>query len=158
MKAKKSGMIILGIGNILKADDGIGVHAINELRKLPLPEEVDVIEVGTGSFDILKLFDTADNFIIIDAIDCDAKPGTVFTLKPAEFSGFPENKISLHEFGLEEILNYLRKRKDIKAIIIGVQPKDTYSWSLELTKEVQEAVPRIVDMVLTEVKKYTARY
>lgn len=91
MKNKKDKILILGLGNILLNDEGIGVSVVNEMEKLDLPENVDLLDGGTGGFVLLSLFQEYQTMIIIDATLNNEKPGSIKVLKPKFSSDFPKS-------------------------------------------------------------------
>ena len=96
-------ILILGIGNYLMGDEGVGVHAIQRLEKLPWPEYVDLLDGGTGGFHLLSYLTDYPKVILIDAtMDGDA-PGTVKLIKPKFASDFPR-ALSAHDIGLRDLI------------------------------------------------------
>ena len=79
-KAKKT--LILGLGNILLQDEGIGVHALNKMTVMKWPEHVDLLDGGTGGFVLLSLFQDYNTIVIIDAALSDDLPGTINVIEP----------------------------------------------------------------------------
>ncbi|HVP37397.1 MAG TPA: hydrogenase maturation protease, partial [Terriglobales bacterium] len=93
-------ILVVGIGNLLLTDEGVGVHVIQELSKLKLPEGVELADIGTASFDLLTFMEGKDKVIIIDALVSDDKPGTLYHLSPEDLiSGKSVLLTSLHQFG-----------------------------------------------------------
>jgi len=142
--------LILGLGNILLKDEGIGVHVIRELKKHNLPG-VEIIDGGTAGMDLLSFVKNVQKLIIIDAIRLNKRPGLIYCLHPYEME-FTRPNISLHQVGVLEILSVAKKLHCLPedTIIIGVEPKEI-TWGLDLTSEVKETIPCIVDLVLEKV-------
>ena len=157
---KNSRVLILGLGNILLKDEGIGVHIAGELQKLALPHYVEVIDGGTAGLDILLSQEGLYKLVGIDALRAGKEAGTIYKarLKTEErdkleqiFSGC--SRISLHQMGLLDALAAAEKMnctpKEI--VIIGVEP-EKMDWGLELTDEVKHRVPEIINTVLKEIE------
>lgn len=92
---------IIGIGNLLLMDEGIGIHAVNELLKHKLPENIEIFDGGTGGFKLLELMYEAGRVIFIDAVDNGKKPGAIISFKGnAIYSSYRKIRYSLHETDL----------------------------------------------------------
>lgn len=105
-------ILIAGIGNLLLTDEGAGVHIIRELSKRKLPDNVELVDIGTASFDLLTFMEGKDKVIIIDAIAVDDEPGTLYKLSPDDIiSGKQKLLTSLHQFGIPEVLNSMRQKR-----------------------------------------------
>jgi hydrogenase maturation protease len=91
---KKNKTLILGLGNILLQDEGIGVHALREMEKLKWPPHVDLLDGGTGGFVLLSLFQDYQTMIIIDAALTNDPPGTIKTIQPKFAKDFPKSLIT----------------------------------------------------------------
>jgi len=152
-------IVIIGVGNLLLKDEGVGIHVIEELQKEDLPSEVMVLDGGVGGIGLLDFFRGASKVLLIDAADIDLEPGAVVRFSPEEVKGKKESpRFSAHEVGLWEVLE-LAKALDHyppEVIIIGVQPKEI-SWGTDLTPEVQAAVPKVLEAVFKEIQASITR-
>lgn len=150
-------VLILGVGNLLLTDDGFGVHLIDALKEAALPGNVTLLEAGTVSHQLIPLFREIDHLIVIDAVQAGDAPGALFRFSPDDLTFRSEPMVSLHQISLVDVLKMaeLTGRKP-KTIVIGVQPKDVSSWSLEMSPELQAVVPRVRELVLEELKKIGA--
>jgi hydrogenase maturation protease len=151
-------ILVLGIGNILLSDEGIGVRIIEELQKrFTFPPNVELIDGGTAGLQLLPLIEEADHLIVVDAIEVGAALGTVFRAERQEGSaGMPE-RISLHEVGLLEVLSLAELHSRCPpAVVIGIQPKDL-SPSLSLSPELEASIPRVIEVVIAELDGLGAR-
>jgi hydrogenase maturation protease len=150
MKNKK--ILIVGVGNLILRDEGVGVHAVRELEKRDLPPHVEVIDGGTYLMDLLNVIQEAERIIVIDALQGGGAPGTVYRVTPDDLMAETERTLSLHQVGLLEILGIARQLGgDPQVVIIGVEPKEI-SWGMELTSEVEAKLPRVIDAVFEELK------
>lgn len=143
--------LILGVGNILLRDEGVGVYVAQRLMKLSLPPDVAVIECETELFGVMSLIEKAKKLIVIDAIKAGAHPGTVFKFRDQDICEPSKKLYSLHQIGLLDTLEILG-RMDVKPIttIIGIEPKDV-EVGMELSSEIEDAMPGIISQVLDEV-------
>lgn len=149
-------IVVMGIGNYILADEGIGVHAVKELEKEEWPENVEIFDCGTlGILASYKIAE-ADVLIAIDAIVSKEEPGTVkvFDKKDIMLSKVPA-KISPHQIGFQETLLHAQLRGDCpeKVKLIGVVP-ESYDTSTELSDACRAALP----VVLDHVRKLVAEY
>ena len=106
--------LILGIGNILLKDEGIGIHAIEYLDIKEFPAGVDLLDGGTGGFHLLELFQQYKQIIIIDATLDQNKPGTVKLIEPKYASDYPKS-LSAHDIGLKDLVE--------SSMLLGNSPK-----------------------------------
>jgi len=144
-------LLVIGLGNFLLGDDGVGVHAVRALAVDP-PAGALTVEVGTALLDALPLLEDARRVVAIDAMQAGGPPGTVYAFGPEDVAR-AATRTSLHELGLVAALDLLppgRPRPDIS--IIGVEPV-TIDFGLELSPPVREALP----LVLETVKRLIAR-
>jgi len=143
-------ILIVGIGNILCRDEGIGVHVIQEMEDMELPGHIKLLDIGTYTPDLISLLEGIRKLIIIDALKAGGSPGTIYRCKPEDLLANEEGPISLREIGLIETLNMAKKMgREIDAVIIGVEPK-VLDWGVELSGELKKQIPAIIEAVLKE--------
>ncbi len=143
---------VLGIGNILLSDEGVGVHVVNELSQISLPENVSVIEGGTDGFRLMNIIMEADRLIVIDAVKGGDEPGTIYRFSIDDVKACPAGfKTSVHQIGILEVIDLSGLiGKTPRTTIIGVEPK-SLEMGLELSPEIREKIPRIIELVLEEI-------
>lgn len=148
----KHKIMILGVGNILLSDEGLGVQFLAELAKETLPESVELVEGGTAGLELIHLINGVDFLIIVDAIDAQIEPGALFRFRPEDIKVFPDcYKTSFHQVGILEVLSLASLLNEApKTIIFGVQPL-TVNWGIGLSPEVNQAFPRLKELVLEEI-------
>lgn len=145
---KKDRILILGIGNYLMGDEGIGVHAIHALSKTKLPGNVDIMDGGTGSFDLMPILAQYPLAIFIDATMDFRSPGTVDVIYPKFAKDFP-TVLSAHDVGLKDMIDALEFKDELPEIIlITVSIKEMNPMSIDLTDPIKKSVPGIVDKVM----------
>ena len=150
-------ILILGVGNILLGDDGFGVHLINSLSDTPFPPNIQILEAGTVSHQLIPLFRELDHLIIIDVVEAGDTPGSLFRFSPEDLQFTKEQMVSLHQISLIDVLSMAEMTGGKpKTVIIGVQPKDVSTWSLELTEPVRAVLPKVKELIFEELKKIQA--
>lgn len=142
--------LIVGIGNLLYRDDGIGAQIIEEMKKMRLPDQIELLDMGTSTMDLIYHLEDVNRLIVIDAIKAGGTPGTIYRLKPDDLLPSKNRPVSLHDIGLLETLNMAKRRgQEVDTIVIGVEPK-ILDWGLELSDEVKKRIPDLIEAVLKE--------
>ncbi len=148
-------ILVLGVGNLLMKDEGVGVHAALKMLDMPLPPSVEIIDGGTAGVDLLYYMENREKIIIIDAIQTDEPPGTIFRLTPVNIiSSIARNKhFSLHQPGVAELLKVAQAiEQPIKDVVIfAVQPADI-SIGTELSPILEKNLPGLIQSVLQEIE------
>jgi hydrogenase maturation protease len=135
-------ILILGLGNYLMGDEGIGIHAVKDYRN-KYPESVEILDGGTGGFHLLSLFSSYDIMIIVDATLNDDPPGTIKVLEPRYSKDFPKS-LSSHDIGLKDLVESASFAGTIpKIYIVAVTVKDYRNVSMGLSPEVKNSIPAI---------------
>lgn len=153
-KPRKTRILIAGLGNILLRDDGLGVHAVRELKKSP-PPGVLVAEIGTWVLDGLHLFEWADKVLALDAFQAGGVPGTIYACRDTEVAS-PGAAASLHELGLLSALHLIAAEKKPEVFVLGMEPA-AIDFGLELTPRVKAALPRYVEVIRETVDRWRLR-
>ncbi len=142
--------LIVGMGNLIYRDEGVGVHVIQQMQKMKLPDHIELLDIGTSTMDLITYLDGVKKLIVIDAMKAGGAPGTIYQCKSEDLLPEEEGPISLHEIGLLEALSMARKKGlEIETVVIGVEPK-VFDWGIELSEEVREKIPTIIKVVLEE--------
>lgn len=146
-------VLIMGIGNYLMGDEGVGVHVAQRLAKETLPEGVDVLDGGTGGFFLMEYFENYPVVILIDATLDDRPTGTIRVIEPRFASDFPR-AMSTHDIGLRDLVEGLA--------ILGKLPKIyLFAVSIEMIQsqqiELSPALERIMPELLAQVKDMALR-
>ena len=140
--------LILGIGNELLGDEGVGVHAARLLRKENLPKQIKIVEVGTAILDALPDLEQADRVIILDAMKDDQPPGTVYKISLDHCSG-ASCIASMHGFDIFRVMALAGRSTPPPVMVFGVEPQKI-DWSLELSTSVTDSMPFLLDAVRAE--------
>jgi hydrogenase maturation protease len=142
------GKFVVGIGNVLLRDEGVGCHVAQALEGIPLPD-AEVIDGGTCP-DLLQLVADADKLVIVDAVRGGGVPGQIYRFRPEDIEMENKRVLSLHDIGLIDNLKLAQLRCNVgETVIIGVEPREL-GWGLELSPELEEKMPQIIDVVLDE--------
>ena len=142
-------VLVLGIGNILWADEGFGVRAVEAFhRAYALPEEVTLLDGGTQGLYLVNFVQEADRLLVFDAIDYGLPPGTLKIVEDGEVPKFTgAKKMSLHQTGFQEVLSaadFLGSYPE-RLTLIGCQPEDLEDWGGPLTAPVRAAIGPAVE-------------
>ncbi|WBW95813.1 hydrogenase maturation protease [Oceanirhabdus sp. W0125-5] len=143
---------IIGIGNILLRDDGIGVHLISELHKEKLRCDVDLIDGGTSTFDLLGYFLDNEKIIVVDSLKGGHEPGTIYRITPEELGTYIKSNSSLHDVQVFDIIKQANLMgADPEVIIIGVEPHEIF-YDMELSQTLKNEMPNIIRIVKEEIE------
>jgi hydrogenase maturation protease len=144
-------IVVIGVGNLLMKDEGIGIHAVKSLQEIHLPPDVKLIDGGTSP-DLIAYTRAGDKMIIIDAARAGGAPGTIYRFKPEDLAAGKGSLTSAHEMGVAENLNLmaLTGNKPVDVIIIGIEPAEI-DWGMELSATLKQKLPAIVKAVLKEI-------
>ena len=149
-------VLVLGIGNLLWADEGLGVRAAEALAEgWDLPHRVTVLDGGTQGLYLLPFLEEADALIVFDAVDYGLPPGTVKVVRDREVPAFlGAKKMSLHQTGFQEVIAtaQLVGRCPERLLLIGVQPVELEDYGGGLRPETEARIPEIVEIALTELR------
>ena len=145
------GSVVIGIGNLLKSDDGTGIHAVRYLRD-KLPPGVPLVEGGVYGLDLLSCLEGRDKAVFIDALDAGEDPGAVFRFTPQDVKHERSPMVSVHDLGLYELIGAARLLDQCPEhiTIIAVQVK-SMETGMELSPEVRASLPHIHRLVLEEI-------
>lgn len=143
--------LILGIGNVLLGDEGVGVEVVRRLGELALPEGVVCLDGGTGSFALLEPLQQADRIVLVDAAADGAPPGTITRLAPRFSKDYPRT-LTAHDIGLKDLLDafhLLGEPPEVVLFAISVHPPS--EPRLGLSPPIASAAGDAVGMILEEV-------
>lgn len=145
-------VLVLGIGNILWADEGFGVRAVEAFHKAySVPENVTILDGGTQGLYLVQFVNDHDRLIVFDAIDYGLEPGTLKLVENDEVPKFTgAKKMSLHQTGFQEVLSAsdLMGHYPEKLALIGCQPVDLEDWGGPLTGPVAAVIPPAIALAV----------
>lgn len=136
---------VLGLGNLLLGDEGVGVHVVRALQQKSHPDGVVLADIGTAVLDAIPLLEECDRVIVIDAVKAGKEPGTLYCMP---LSAMNEKKCiaSLHGVDLHRVMRLSRRSSPPEVLVIGIEP-DRIDWSLELSPSVNAALPMLFQLV-----------
>ncbi|MDX1314197.1 MAG: hydrogenase maturation protease [Eudoraea sp.] len=147
-KDKSDSILVMGVGNYLMGDEGIGVHIIQEMAKLDLPDNVDILDGGTGGFTLLGCFESYPTIIFVDATMDGKPPGTLSLIKPRFASDFP-TALSVHDVGLKDMVEAVYLMDEVPDIhLLTISIEEMKPMTLELSDPVKAAIPRAIDKIV----------
>jgi len=148
---------VLGIGNLLLKDEGIGVHLVQKLADKVNDANVKIVDVGTYPDFLSLVDDNLDKLIIVDAVQTGDKPGTVYRFSSGDLDMDSMLPVSAHDIGVLDSLKTMAlfNKQPKSTVIIGIEPK-TIDFGLELSPEIEDKLPEIIDLVLKEIEETTA--
>ena len=150
-QTKRNRLLILGIGNVLMGDEGVGVRVVTEVEKAAWPADVECLDGGTGSFLLLEPMQNAEKVILIDACIDGAAAGEVRKLRPKYSRDYPKT-LTAHDIGLKDLLDafYLMgdRAPDVTLFAVSIPPLQ--NMQIGLSETVDDAVPQIVELVRSE--------
>jgi len=150
-------ILVLGVGNTLMTDDGVGVHAALELAKESWPDNVTILEGGTFTQDIYYLFMDYDRLLVLDCVRAKHPPGTIYRLTEDDIKQNREQRMSVHDIDLIDSLRMAEmagKRPDM--VVIGIEP-ESMDWSMEMTETLQAKFPKFLEHARTELRALIKR-
>jgi hydrogenase maturation protease len=146
-------ILILGVGNLLLSDEGVGVHVAQRMLQIDLPPEVRVVEGGTDGFGLINIILEADRMILIDAVRGGGAPGSVYRFDVEDCNPCPDLfRTSVHQVSILEVVHlsgFIGSAP--KTTIIGVEP-GALEMGMELSPEIEEKIPRVIQLILEEIE------
>jgi hydrogenase maturation protease len=142
--------LVLGMGNLLLGDEGVGVHAALSLIE-DCPPGTTVLDIGTAILDALPALERAERVIIMDAMKAQGDPGTVYRVPLSQCKG-SQCIASMHGFDIFRVLALTKRREAPEVIVLGVEPA-CIDWSMELSPQVANALPFLLEAVRNEIEE-----
>lgn len=148
-------IIVLGVGNILLSDEGVGVRAVEKLqRDFVLPAGVEVIDGGTTGMEMLEDLAGADHILIVDAVRSGNAPASIVRIAGEQVPVFFRTKLSPHQIGLSDVLAtlVLTGEQPGGVTVIGVEPV-SLETAMELSPQVEAVLPEVVSLMVEELRQ-----
>jgi hydrogenase maturation protease len=155
MTSRKS-LLVLGLGNVLCSDDGLGAIAVNMLdHAFERPRGIDVLDGGTLGLALLPYLEEAEAAILVDAIRADAPAGSLIRLEGADVAPAVEQRLSPHQIGVADLLDGVRwlDRYPQRLVLLGVVPA-TLELGVECSPAVRAALPALVERLADEIRGF----
>jgi hydrogenase maturation protease len=146
-------ILILGIGNILLKDEGIGVRIIEAMQKMEIPPDIELCDGGTAGADLVDLIADRRKVIIVDAADADVPPGTMVKMRPEDLARPEDAEISLHDFALAQTLFMTEQLKCTpkETVILGIRPFEI-NYGTELSPGLAGLIDSYIRAILSEAR------
>jgi hydrogenase maturation protease len=147
-------LVVLGIGNTILRDEGLGVKALELLReRYEFSPPVELIDGGTIGIDLLYFLEGVDKLLVLDAVSGGKPPGSLYLFRNEEVKKYFRHKVSMHEIGFQEVLSLLDiKGKPINCMtVMGIEPK-LIELGTELSPEVEDRLEDLVNMAVEELR------
>jgi hydrogenase maturation protease len=150
----KRRIAVVGVGNILMGDEGVGVRSVEALRREDLPEGVELFDGGTAFHALVGELKRFDKLIVVDAVRGGKPPGTMYRFALEEVEETRELMLSLHDIGVVETLTLERliHRIPEEVVFIGIEP-EKIEPSMELSPALKEKLPILIQRVLKEIQE-----
>lgn len=153
MTGQNGGALVVGVGNILLRDEGVGVEVVRRIAvdALSLPAGTSVVDGGTLGLDLLPLISATDRLVLVDAVDLGRSPGTVAVLRGGALDTAFAGHLSAHQVGVSDLLAAARLMDGLPAhvALVAIQPEEI-GVGLGLSAAVDAAVPRAIGLVRDE--------
>lgn len=151
MTQTSNGAVVLGLGNLLHSDDGLGVHAIQQLRNdRRVGSGVTLLDGGTQGLSLIPHIWGFPRLLVIDAVDVGEEPGTLVRFEGTALDGLP-GKATVHQLGFADLMVAMKLLGEPpeEVVVLGVQPMST-DWGAELMPPVQNALAGLLDVVIAQ--------
>jgi hydrogenase maturation protease len=140
-------VLVLGVGNVLMGDEGVGVHAAQRLESLAWPPGVTVVDGGTGGFHLLSLLGDCDVAVMIDATLDGRPPGTIRVFEPRYASDFPR-ALSAHDIGLKDLVESADLLTQLpRVVLVTISVAEIQSMQTTLSPGVEAVLPAVIERV-----------
>jgi hydrogenase maturation protease len=146
-------ILILGIGNILLKDEGVGVHTVNKMMSMALPPDVEVLDGGTRGLDLLSYIEGRKKIIVIDTVTTGDPPGTIYRFRDESLVVNKPLLRTAHGIDFVDVINTSKMlgSKPDEIVFIGIEPEEI-SEGLELSPTIEKRVPALIKMVMKEIE------
>lgn len=149
-------LLVLGVGNLLLTDDGVGIHAVRDLEQESEwdRDQVNFIDGATFTQDIFYIFQDYEQIVVLDAVKAGQQPGTIYKFSEEQLRENTEQRLSLHDI---DMLDSLRMAELVghkpSLLVLGMEPLTISDWSMELSVPVQEAYPKFLEVARKEIRQ-----
>jgi len=143
---------IIGIGNILRKDDGIGVHVINELEKEGLTSTIQLVDGGTSTLDMLGYFLDYERIIVVDCLKAGYEPGTIYKIKAEDIKNYKKESLSIHDVQILDVVKMANMMERFPSVVIfGIEPKEI-EFDLEMSDVMKSKIPEVIKLIKKELE------
>lgn len=152
----ENSIVVLGVGNILLTDEGLGVHVVEDLKaNYNFTPHISLIDGGTMGMELLTYMRGMKKILLVDAVNGGEAPGTIYEFPHRELEQYFTDHISVHEVGMQDILRIraIQENPLEDAIVIGVEP-ESLDVGFEPSAPVQKALPEVKERVLRVLREW----
>jgi hydrogenase maturation protease len=149
-------MTLIGIGNVLQKDDGLGVYAASYLNEnYTFSEKIEIINGGVEGIHLLNVLEESDHVVVLDCLQLDDAPASIYAIPAKEISGYGLNNGGAHEIGILQCMDMMELQgKEVpEAIVIGIVPAEV-TFSFGLSDEIIDAFEDYISVVLQYLSKH----
>jgi hydrogenase maturation protease len=152
--SRRGRILVLGVGNLLLSDEGVGVHVAQRMTGMDFPPEVEILEGGTDGFGLMHVLLRTERLILVDAVKGGGPPGSIYRFNIEDCPPFPDIfKTSVHQISILEVIHLSGLVGSVpKTVIIGVEPK-CLQMGMELSPEIEVRIPAVIELVREEVTR-----
>lgn len=151
---KSNSVLVLGVGNYLMGDEGVGVQLIQAMEKMNLPSFIDIVDGGTGGLLLLNLFESYRFIILVDATMDGKDTGTITKLKPRFASDYP-SALSVHDVGLKDMIESVYLMEKVPEIhLFTISISEMKPMTLELSPKVEASIPICIAQIIALANQY----
>ncbi len=145
---------VLGLGNILLRDEGVGVHVVEELNnKYSFTPPIKLIDGGTLGFALINEIEDCKKLIVVDAVKAGNEPGTIYRFTRKDINVAVPHSFSVHDIGFITALDEWKILGiEPEIIFFGIEPKDMSSWSMDLSDCIRDKIPKLIGLIINELK------
>ena len=153
MEHKPKPILILGIGNVLLTDEGVGVRVAEEMKKMTLPQDVEVIDGGVGGLNLQYCVEGRKKVIVVDTVKAGAPPGTLFRFTDKDLAAKKGTIRSAHGIDFSDVIDVCRflGTKPDEIIFLGIEP-ESLDAAMELSPNIEKMVPVLINLVMKEIE------
>lgn len=149
-------LLVLGIGNLLLTDDGVGVWAARKLMEEVWPEGVVIREAGTFTQDIFYTFGDVERLLVLDVVHAGGRPGSLYLLEEEALVGRVNQRLSIHDIDLLDSLrmaeHYFGRKPALR--VLGMEPQNYTTWQIGLSPALEERFPSYLESARTEIARW----
>ncbi len=153
-------ILVLGVGNVLLSDEGLGVRVVQELQEnYRFPDYVELMDGGTLGIDLLYFMEGFERLLLVDAVLGGSSPGSFYRFEGEEVKAYFRNKVSAHELGIQEVLALAQMlgKAPKEIVLLGMEP-ESLDISLELSDTVKSRLDELILAVLRELERWGVSY
>jgi hydrogenase maturation protease len=149
-------ILLMGLGNILLGDEGVGIHAVHHLKeRYHFDPPIEIVDGGTLGLDLLPFLENTDNALFVDAIDFGKEPGYVEEIEDGNIASAIQTRLSVHHIGLSDLLlaALWMDKKPKKICLIGIQP-ESLAMGLKLSESIEDKMEELVKRVIARLETW----